>query len=124
MLGPAVDARKAERSTGMKAGRWHGTRDDWRWGWRSSLLDEGLRSLRRGELGGSKLATLLNASGHSITEGGGEVGSKRPALGVLRQDWGGLVVTLGEDRKPGPGGGGDDRGGLIGRGGEPGPDGH
>ena len=30
--------------------------------------------------------TLLNAGRHGLTDGGGEIGSKRPSLGVLRQD--------------------------------------
>ena len=48
--------------------------------------------------------TLLYAGGHGVTEGGGEVDSKRPSLGVLGQDWGGLVGTIDEDGEPGPGG--------------------
>ena len=61
---------------------------------RPSSLDGGLRSLRRGELGGSELVTLLNAGGHSVTDGGGEVGSKRSALDVPRQDWDGPLSLL------------------------------
>ena len=53
---------------------------DWRFGWPSSL-DEGLGPLGRGEL-----VTLLDTDGHGVTDGGGEVGSKRPSLGMLRQD--------------------------------------
>ena len=56
--------------------------------------------------------TLLDAGGHGVTDGGGEVGCKRPLLGVLRQDWGGLG-TIDWDWEPGPGGRWHDRGGLI-----------
>ena len=38
--------------------------------------------------------TLLNAGGHSVTDGGGEVGSKRSALDVLRQDCGDPLSLL------------------------------
>lgn len=48
--------------------------------------------------------TLLDAGSHGVTDGGGEVGSKRPSLGVLGQDWGGPVGTIDGDWEPGPGG--------------------
>ena len=96
-----------------------------------------LGSLGRGELGDSELVTLLDAGGHGVASGGGEFGCKRPLLGVLMQDWGGLG-TIDGDWEPGPGGHWLDHGGSVDdvlrqdRGGlgtidwdwEPGPGGH
>lgn len=65
--------------------------------------------------------TLLDASGHCVIDRGGEVGCKGPLLGVLRQDWGGLVGTIDEVGEPGPCGDCLDHGGLLDR--EPGPGG-
>ena len=78
-----------DRSSGGEGAWGCGDGCDWRFDWPSSL-DGLLVSLGRGELGDSELVTLLDAGGHGVTDRGGEFGVKRPLLGMLGQDWGGL----------------------------------